>query len=161
MAAKTAALLGLSYALLAGGHHVAKKQQARSRALSLVASRGMINLCSGCDRTAFSRDTCNLSEIIFNVDLTGGGPNYISINLEEPLPFADGQFDVAFASHCLEHLENWEQALDEWARIADYVIAVLPHPLSILGHLNPDHRQHFTPADIDYIRETWGAEVYY
>jgi SAM-dependent methyltransferase len=30
--------------------------------------------------------------------------------------FADGSLDYVFSSHCLEHLDRWEEALDLWIR---------------------------------------------
>jgi len=80
----------------------------------------------------------------------------MTVNLEEaPLPFTEKQFDVAFASHVLEHLKNWEQALSEWTRIANHTVVVLPNPLSIGGWVYSEHKQHFGFGDIDYIRNWW------
>lgn len=161
MTAKTAVILGLSYNFVMAGREIAARVKARDRALNLVVSKGIINLGCGCNRSSFARETCCLPEVVLNVDLSQTGPKHETVDLDIPLPFSDKQFDVAFASHCLEHLENWEQALDEWTRIADHVIIALPNPLWFPWLLQPDHKQHFTPADIEYIRRTWAAEVYY
>lgn len=57
------------------------------------------------------------------------------IDLEqEPLPYADGQFDVVIASHVLEHLENAQDAVADWHRI------LVPGGTLLIGvpmHLGP------------------------
>lgn len=46
------------------------------------------------------------------------------------LPFADGQFDVVYASHVLEHIQNDTQAILEVKRVLrDGGLAVLPVPI--------------------------------
>ena len=45
--------------------------------------------------------------------------------------FDDGSLDYVFSSHCLEHIENWREALDEWIRKIkpDGILFIyLPHP---------------------------------
>jgi SAM-dependent methyltransferase len=57
------------------------------------------------------------------------------VDLEkEPLPFADGTFDIVVGSHVLEHLENADAALKDWMRV------VKPGGALILGvpmHIGP------------------------
>ncbi|MBU0598981.1 class I SAM-dependent methyltransferase [Patescibacteria group bacterium] len=139
---------------------VSKKNQALTRARSLSGEKGIINLGAGCSRMGFSESTCNLPEVVVNVDLTTWGPKAEIHNLQERLPFADGEFDVAFASHVLEHLDHWQEALNDWTRIADHAIIVLPNPLSIGGWIHSEHKQHFSFGDINFIRQNWAVEVY-
>lgn len=153
---KVAIMLGSLYGVAVYANFIVKKKRALALARSLSADKGIINLGAGCSRTGFSEAVCELPEVVFNVDLAEACPKCIAINLEEaPLPFTDKQFDVAFASHVLEHLENWEQALNEWARIADYVVVALPNPLSISGWIYSEHKQHFSFGDMNYMREYW------
>jgi|SRR6266508_1148178 len=45
--------------------------------------------------------------------------------------FAEGSLDYVFSSHCLEHIENWREALEEWAskvRVDGVLFLYLPHP---------------------------------
>ncbi len=45
--------------------------------------------------------------------------------------FEDGSLDYLFSSHCLEHIENWREALGEWfrkLRPGGIIFLYLPHP---------------------------------
>jgi hypothetical protein len=45
--------------------------------------------------------------------------------------------DYVFSSHCLEHIEHWEDALDVWAskiKVGGHLFLYLPHPLCKLWH---------------------------
>lgn len=146
----------LGYTVWAMSNFFLTRSQALDTARSLTADKGMINLGAGCNRAPMTMDICNLPEVVTNADINAGGPNSVVADFESGrLPFADRQFDVAFASHVLEHLVNWETALDEWNRIADRVIVVLPHPLSIMGHVAREHVQHFSHADARAIEAAW------
>ncbi|MFA5401736.1 MAG: methyltransferase domain-containing protein [Dehalococcoidia bacterium] len=146
----------LGYTAWATANFFLKRSEALDIARSLAADKGMINLGAGCNRDSLTMGICSLPEVVTNADINAGGPNSVIANFESGrLPFADRQFDVAFASHVLEHLVNWETALDEWNRIADRVIVVLPHPLSIMGHVAREHVQHFSHADARAIEAAW------
>lgn len=141
------------YGTAIGVNYYSKKRAALHRALELVENKGMINVGAGCNRSAFAQYICNLEAVQVNVDIGNCGLQVLCIDLElGSLPFEDKEFDVTFASHVLEHLKNWQGALSEWCRIADNTVVVLPHPLSIGGRLKPDHWQHFSFSDMDYIR---------
>lgn len=150
-------LVGTSaYSAAVATNYLSKKGAALDRALELVEYRGIINIGSGYSRSGLAQHICNLEFVRFNIDMVDSGPKMLCVDLElGALPFKDKEFDVAFASHVLEHLKNWQGALDEWCRIADYVIVVLPHPLSIAGRLYLEHWQHFSFSDMDYIRLHW------
>ncbi len=155
-AIKVIGVIGAGYGLAVFANFVSQKQHAIALAISLNADKGIVNLGAGCSRTGFSEAVCELPEIVYNVDLGGTCPKCLTVNLEKsPLPFSDKQFDVAFASHVLEHLVNWKQALNEWTRIADHVVIVLPNPLSISGWVYSEHKQHFSFGDLDYMRTHW------
>ncbi len=150
------------YTAAGGVYHLKKKHEALDQALSLVSGKGIVNLGSGYHRNPYSTMIENLPEVVYNVDLDlPAAPGCLSLDLEKPLPFSAGEFDVAFASHVLEHLDNWEQALNEWNRIANHVVVVLPNPLSITGWLHPGHKQHFSFSEVNYIREHWQLTTVY
>lgn len=156
-AIKAILVIGAAYGAFVYIDFMSAKSRAIALARSLSANKGIINLGAGCSRTGFSEAVCELPEVVFNVDLGCDCLKCTTANLEEaPLPFSDKQFDVAFASHVLEHLEHWEQALNEWARIADHVVIVLPNPLAVIGWIDSNHKQHFSLADMQYIQTHWG-----
>lgn len=141
----------------------ATKVKAMLRAINLSETKGIINIGSGCDWSSNAMAFCKLPQVMVNIDIhvTEDCPKCEWIDLENaPLPFTDKEFDVAWASHCLEHLTNWQGALTEWQRIADHVIVILPNPLGIDAlHLNPQHKQHFSFADMRAMRSQ-GIEVF-
>lgn len=51
--------------------------------------------------------------------------------------FADGSLDYVFSSHCLEHIENWRDALGEWVKKlkpGGIIFLYLPHPDCAIWH---------------------------
>ena len=58
--------------------------------------------CIGIDSGHDYGDRCVADDIRDASDLTG---------------YEDGQFDWVYSSNNLEHIENWEDALDEWVRV--------------------------------------------
>jgi SAM-dependent methyltransferase len=69
--------------------------------------------------------------------------------------FKDGVMDSVFSSHCIEDLEDTEQALREWLRVikrGGYLIIYAPHRdyYPNIGHplANKGHRHDFIPSDI-------------
>jgi hypothetical protein len=151
------------YFLWDGLNLLGKKQEAFAVAKSLASDKGILNLGAGVHRSPFGMTVAKSPEVTLNVDVTPDGlTNYLVFNLEEvPWPFGPKQFSVAFMSHCLEHLENWQEVLEEAQRVSDYVVLVLPHPLSPTGRLDPDHRQHFSFDDIASLQKAQGIIVYY
>ena len=150
-------------ALIDIGHMQHTKGGAFEEAKELAQGKGIINIGAGPRRSFGAQEIATESEVLVNVDIAlDGMPNFIQLDVErEPLPFADKQFGCAFASHVLEHLDNWEFCLSEASRVADYVVVVLPHPSSISGWLAPEHRQHFSVDDIDAILELYPNLVIY
>jgi len=138
--------------------HVRKK--AWNFARRLAGTKGVINLGAGSDRPFPSQQIALSPEIVVNVDIAPDGlPRYLQYDIEIELPFADKQFSVSYASHVLEHLENWSFALEEACRVADFVVVVLPHPLSPLGWLSPVHKQHFSKSDIEQMSRNYNSVV--
>jgi len=70
------------------------------------------------------------------IDVGGGNwslPGAIPIDLDTEFQvddFAEQQLDFVFSSHTLEHIANWQQALDEWIsklKIGGILFLYLPH----------------------------------
>ena len=139
------------------------KSIAQNRALELSTNKGIINLGAGYTRSQATADFCNNTEIKVNVDQTPADcPTCVVIDLETAtLPYADKTFDVAFASHVLEHINNWRAALEEWIRISDYQVIVLPSPYFLGGHTSRDHVNFFSFSDMrDIISQYPTVEIY-
>lgn len=139
----------------------AQKRLAFNQAKELAGDKGIINLGAGNTKMGFYRSpfaysVAHSNQVTANVDITPNGvSNFVEWNLEEtPYPFSDKQFDVVFASHVLEHLDNWQDALDEMMRIADYVVIAVPHPLDFFAIFNPHHKQHFSFDKIKSIADS-------
>lgn len=150
-------LLGAAYAAVSVGNFLYQKEAALSRARSLYTGKGILNVGAGCTRSDLAGAVCNLPEVVLNLDNDSAGPKMFNADLETGrLPFADGEFDVAMCSHVLEHLENWEPALAELARVADTVVVVLPNPLMPeWNFLNPDHKQYFSYGSLAAIKAAY------
>lgn len=130
------------------------REQAFGFAESLAGEGGIVNLGSGSRKagpyySSFAAAVAHSPLVRENIDIAPDGvPNFRRLDLEEPLPFGDEEFDVAFASHILEHLNDPWRALDEWRRIARRVVIVIPHPLSPHAYIDPDHKHYFDFGDI-------------
>jgi SAM-dependent methyltransferase len=160
------ALFGLvgAYAAWDIFHIVTTKEVAFEEAKRLSGGKGIINIGAGPNRTFGAQVVARDPEVVVNIDIEPDGlPNFIQLDAQrEPLPFADKQFGVAYCSHVLEHLDNWEFALNEMERVADYVVIVLPDPQYFSGWLDPEHKQHFSTDDIDQILQLYSnVTVYY
>lgn len=157
------ALVG-TYTLRDFLHVTVTRNAAFEQARELSNGKGIINIGCGPSRTYQAQVIAEQPEVLANLDIAPDGmPHFIQLDVEKKsLPFADKQFGVAFASHILEHLDNWQFALSEMARVADYVMVVLPHPMYFSGWLWPSHRQHFSVADIERITNLYpNILVYY
>lgn len=144
-------------------HMATIKAAAFEHAGQLSNGKGIINLGAGPHRTYQAQVIAEAPEVLANIDITPNGmPRFMQLDLErDPLPFPDKQFGCAFASHVLEHLDNWQFALQEMARVADYVVIVLPDPVYFSGWLAPEHRQHFSRDDINEMAELYPNVVVY
>ncbi len=152
-----------SYALRDYLHVAVAKTAAFQEARRLGNGKGLINIGCGPHRTYQTQIIAEQPDVLANLDIVPNGmPHFSQIDLERsPLPFADKQFGCAFASHVLEHLDNWSFALEEACRVADYVVVVLPHPAYFSGWLIPSHRQHFSRDDIHEMTQLYPNVVVY
>lgn len=140
------------------------KATAFDHARQLDNGKGIINLGAGPHRTCQAQIIAWQPEVLANIDIAHDGmPHFIQLDIErEVLPFADKQFGCAFVSHVLEHLDNWQFAVEEASRVADYVVIVLPHPAYLSGQFWPGHKQHFSRDDIQRMVDLYpNVEVYY
>ncbi len=144
-------------------HLTTTKAAAFEHARQLSNGKGIINIGAGPHRTYQAQIIAESPEILANIDITPNGmPRFLQLDMErEPLPFPDKQFGCAFASHVLEHLDNWPGALAEMVRVAHHVIVVLPDPIYFSGWLTPEHRQHFSADDINEIAALFPNVVVY
>ena len=62
---------------------------------------------------------------------------------EFPYPFKDDEFELVFASHVLEHLDNPQKALYEMLRIGRVVEIYVPHRYSLYAK-HKEHRAVFS-----------------
>lgn len=138
-----------------------KKESALRKAIELCDERGIVNIGSGPTKE-YAQAIADDPHITLNVDvLPDSRPNFLQADLNQyPWPIYDNQFSCALASHVLEHLDDPLRALQELQRIADFVVIVLPNPLSISGQINPEHVSHFSFSDIDSMRRIPNMFVY-
>jgi SAM-dependent methyltransferase len=81
--------------------------------------------------------------------------------------FPDGSLDYVFSSHCLEHIGDWREALDEWAskvRPDGTLFLYLPHPDCAIWHpgspfVRDGHKWSPTPEVIKQALGTVGFRV--
>jgi SAM-dependent methyltransferase len=107
---------------------------------------------------------------ILDIGYRGGDPNSvpvtenaIGIELDYPgydglhLPFETTSQDSVFASHCLEHIEDYKTVLADWYRvlkIGGYLIIAVPHrdlyerKATLPSRFNGDHKRFYTPASL-------------
>lgn len=90
-------------------------------------------------------------------------PTATMVDLDYPsydgkiLPFLDKSQDYVYSSHCLEHISNYQQAIQEWYRVTKvggYIVTVVPHrdlyekQLNLPSRWNEDHKRYYTPASL-------------
>ncbi len=73
------------------------------------------------------------------------------------LPFADDSQDAVFASHCLEHIEDFQNAFRDWfrvLRVGGFLVIMVPHQFlyekqtGLPSRYNADHKRLYTPASL-------------
>lgn len=80
------------------------------------------------------------------------------------LPFETGEFDLAYLSHVVEHLEHPRALLYEAKRVARHVIVEVPceHTARLPRNYSPDpvgHINYYTPVTIRRLVQTCGMVV--
>lgn len=89
--------------------------------------------------------------------------NAIGVDTDYPgydgktLPFESESLDFVHTSHCLEHIDDYVAALQEWYRVlkvGGYMIITVPHQMLyekkriIPSRWNLDHKRFYTPAKL-------------
>lgn len=73
------------------------------------------------------------------------------------LPFADESQDYVYNSHCLEHIKDSVQAVQEWFRVlktGGHLVIVVPHQFLyekkkfMPSRWNEDHKHYYTPGTL-------------
>ena len=73
------------------------------------------------------------------------------------LPFADSSQNAVFASHCLEHIQDYRASLADWYRVVEpggYLLIFVPNKYlyerrpAPPSAMNPDHKRFYTPATL-------------
>lgn len=90
-------------------------------------------------------------------------PGAIGVELDYPgydgvtLPFPDQSQDAVFASHCLEHIADFQNAVRDWFRVlkvGGYLIIMVPHKYlyekqaDLPSRYNNDHKRFYTPSSL-------------
>ncbi len=90
-------------------------------------------------------------------------PGATGVELDYPgydgvtLPFAEHSQDAVFASHCLEHIEDFQNAIRDWfrvLRIGGHLVIMVPHQFlyekqtALPSRYNADHKRFYTPASL-------------
>jgi SAM-dependent methyltransferase len=100
-------------------------------------------------------DKIDLSNVKF-IDCGGNIGKYIQCDLENNLPFEDNTFDEVYASHVLEHINNFIGLMDELHRICknDAIIRIkVPYFASSSAFQDPTHIRFFTLKTFNYFLE--------
>ena len=72
---------------------------------------------------------------------------------QKPWPFKEGEFDVVFMNHSLEHVDDVLSVLGEAHRIlkgGGRLIVQVPHFRATDAFVDPTHRHFFTSRSLDY-----------
>lgn len=92
-------------------------------------------------------------------------PNAVGVDLDYPgyngitLPFANNSQDFVFASHVLEHIKDYKNAIKEWHRVVKvggYLIIIIPNKFLYDRKKTfpppawacPDHKRIYSPASL-------------
>ncbi len=90
-------------------------------------------------------------------------PGAIGVDLDYPgydgkrLPFADESVDSVYSSHCLEHIDDYQDALRDWHRvlkIGGFLVCIVPSQLlyerkrRLPSKHNEDHKRFYTPMSL-------------
>lgn len=80
------------------------------------------------------------------------------------LPFNNESQDYVFSSHCLEHIEYYHNAIEEWFRVlkvGGFMVIIVPHQYlyekryTLPSSWNKDHKRFYTPGSLlNEIEET-------
>lgn len=90
-------------------------------------------------------------------------PNAIGVDTNFPgydgktLPFEDNSQNYVYSSHCLEHIDDYLNAIREWYRVVKvggHIVTIVPHKFlyekkeQLPSNWNGDHKRFYTPASL-------------
>ena len=90
-------------------------------------------------------------------------PTAIGVDKDYPgydgktLPFSNESQDYIYTSHCLEHIDDWKNAIRDWYRVLKidgYIVITVPHQFlyekkkNKPSKYNGDHKRFYTPASL-------------
>ena len=90
------------------------------------------------------------------------GVNLVA-DLEKKLPFGENEFDLVYARHTIEHIQNLLQLMQELHRItkpSGRIELEVPHPSNILTFRDPTHIHFFTLHSFDYYIQGYDFDFY-
>lgn len=90
-------------------------------------------------------------------------PNYQTVDVELPLPYADKTFGACAAFNIIEHVTNPREVLQELERVADRVYIVVPEIFSLIDYVGFGHKWMFGSAeayDLAPIQGAFRATIY-
>jgi len=73
------------------------------------------------------------------------------------LPFPDNSQDYVYSSHCLEHIADFKNAIQEWHRVVKkggFIITIVPHrdlyekKFFLPSRFNGDHKRFYQTSDL-------------
>lgn len=85
------------------------------------------------------------------------------VDLEYKLPFQDNEFDLVYARHTLEHIQNLSGLIKELYRITNpngKIRLELPHCSSVSAFADPTHKHFFTLHSFDYYKSEYDFDFY-
>jgi len=94
----------------------------------------------------------DLKKDYVNIDIVDYGGNVIHDLNSYPFPFEENSFDEIYASHILEHLDNFHKAITELYRISKpgaIIIVYAPFFLNTKYFGEPDHKIPFSIRTFD------------
>lgn len=95
----------------------------------------------------------NVQPILNSLGIDTNYPGYDG----RTLPFPDNSQDYVYSSHCLEHIADYKQAIQEWyrvVRVGGHIVTVVPHKYlyekkqNLPSRWNEDHKRFYTPASL-------------
>lgn len=129
----TQLLLGTGLVLWYSNEMETRRQRLYLAAINIGMRSGKPILNIGC-----GQETKYIGNV--NLDIKASIlPNFVKASAYE-IPYADKTFSVAYAFHVLEHLDNPQKALQEWNRVADFILIETPLITSPCAWLNAGHK---------------------
>ena len=99
----------------------------------------------------------NQKEGYVNCDISEEVNPDMIVDLEKPLPFEDNSIDRIMSNHILEHIENFNELINEIHRVCkegSIVEIRVPFYTHYGAFTDPTHKRFFTPFTFDYFADS-------